>query len=50
MTDKEALRTKAIGDTEERAKKSRFGLFSQPPPNAVGDDGQYKAKLRNHIQ
>ena len=35
-----------MADTETQAKKQRFGLFSQPPSNALGDDGEYKTKIR----
>ena len=35
-----------INDSETRTKKARFGLFSQPLTNAVGDDGPYKKKIR----
>jgi hypothetical protein len=44
--DLDSLRTTAILDSEGVANKSRFGLFSQPLSNAIGDDGQYKTKLR----
>ena len=36
------LRQTILADEEIIASKRRFGLFSQPPPIAVGDDGQYK--------
>ena len=41
-----------LRDEERVAAKSRFGLFSQPPPIAVGDDTGYakiirKNKLKN---
>ena len=36
------IRTQALLDEEKLASKSRFGLFSQPPPIAIGDDGEYK--------
>ena len=35
-----------IKDSETTSKKARFGLFSQPLTNAVGDDGQYKKLMR----
>ena len=46
MTDKEALRTKALAETDQIGFKQRFGLFSQPVSTAIGDDGPYKTKLR----
>jgi hypothetical protein len=30
------------------ASKSRFGLFNQPPPLAIGDDSPYRNKKSNH--
>lgn len=36
------LRQTIIAQEEKIASKSRFGLFGQPVPLAVGDDGQYK--------
>lgn len=33
-----------LADTEITASKSRFGLFSQPPPIALGDDSYYNSK------
>ena len=47
--DKEALRSKALIDSETVAEKSRFGLFSCPLTTAVGDDGPYKTKLRKFL-
>jgi hypothetical protein len=38
------LRQKIMADEEIIASKRRFGLFSQPPPLAVGDDGAYQKK------
>ena len=38
MTDSEVLRQSIIKDSETIATKRRFGLFSQPITNAVGDD------------
>ena len=35
-----------LDDEERVASKSRFGLFSQPPPIAVGDDSRYAKSLR----
>ena len=38
-----------IKDSENSSKKPRFGLFSQPLTTAVGDDGQYKKKIRTNF-
>lgn len=38
------LRQTALSEVEIVASKSRFGLFSQPPPLAIGDDSIYKTK------
>ena len=40
-----ALREKSLKDTEKVAKQIRFGLFSSPPPLAVGDDAKYIKKF-----
>lgn len=40
----EELRTQQLSETETAASKPRFGLFSQPPPLAVGDDSHYLSK------
>lgn len=42
MQEKERM----VGESEQVAKKMRFGLFSQPLPLALGDDGQYQPKTR----
>jgi hypothetical protein len=34
-----------LADTEITANKSRFGLFTQPPPLAVGDDSYAISKI-----
>ena len=34
-----SLRDTILAEEELVASKRRFGLFSQPPPLAVGDDG-----------
>ena len=36
------LRATILAEEEIVASKMRFGLFSQPPPIAVGDDSAYK--------
>lgn len=36
------LRATVLADVELTASKSRFGLFSQPPSLAIGDDSPYK--------
>lgn len=38
------LRQTIISETEILATKSRFGLFSQPPPLAIGDEPVFKQK------
>lgn len=38
------LRQTIISDTEILVTKSRFGLFSQPPPLAIGDEPLFKQK------
>ena len=43
------LRETILAEQENIASKSRFGLFTQPPPLAVGDDSAYKAKQRIDI-
>lgn len=40
----ETLRVTANEETEKQAKKQRFGLFSQPPPLAVGDNSYFNPK------
>ncbi len=32
-----------LGETEEAARRQRFGLFSQPPPLYLGDDSGFRA-------
>lgn len=49
MTDNEALRNTILQEADGIGTRRRFGLFSQPVPVAVGDDGQYKTKLRTII-
>ena len=36
------LRATVLAEEEIVASKMRFGLFSQPPPIAIGDDSAYK--------
>lgn len=40
------LREKILAQEDKIGEKSRFGLFSQPPPIAVGDDSMYAKKQR----
>ena len=40
------LRDTILAEEELVASKRRFGLFSQAPPIAVGDDGEYKKLVR----
>lgn len=41
MTD---LRATIMAEEDTIASKIRFGLFSQPAPLAIGDDGAYTSK------
>ena len=36
------LRSSILADSEKLASKSRFGMFSIPPPLALGDDSKYQ--------
>jgi hypothetical protein len=38
------LRQSMLLDTELAASKRRFGLFSQPPSTAIGDDSPFKQR------
>lgn len=40
------LRDTILAEEEIVASKRRFGLFSQPPPLAVGDDSSFRASSR----
>ena len=33
-------------ETDNMGERRRFGLFSSPISTAIGDDGQYKTKIR----
>lgn len=46
MSETEALRATIMQETNSLGEKRRFGLFSAPISTAIGDDGQYKTKLR----
>ena len=46
MSEVEAQRLSILQESEGYGSKRRFGLFSSPVPVAVGDDGEYKSKLR----
>jgi hypothetical protein len=46
MSENEALRASILQEADTYGSKRRFGLFSSPVSHAVGDDGQYKTKLR----
>ena len=46
MSDTEALRVTILQEAEGFGSRRRFGLFNSPIPLAVGDDGEYKSKLR----
>ena len=45
----EELRQQILIDEERQAKKKRLGLFSQPPPLAIGDDSAYKQIQSNYM-
>lgn len=49
MSESEALRATILQETDTYGSKRRFGLFSSPPPVAVGDDGQYKTIIRIYL-
>lgn len=40
----EQLRQTMLSEAEMMSSKKRFGLFSQPPPLALGDNGGYNSK------
>eukprot|EP01017_Pseudomicrothorax_dubius_P011133 TRINITY_DN14110_c0_g1_i3.p1 TRINITY_DN14110_c0_g1~~TRINITY_DN14110_c0_g1_i3.p1 ORF type:complete len:273 (-),score=73.80 TRINITY_DN14110_c0_g1_i3:333-1151(-) len=44
------LREEALKDTEKYAEKQRFGLFSQPPTLAVGDNSYFQPKKAKRDQ
>lgn len=44
----EKLRNKVVSESEEAAKKPRFGLFSYSVPNCVGEDSAYKP-AKSHV-
>lgn len=46
MSDIEGLRATILQETDSLGTRRRFGLFSSPPPVAVGDDGEYKTIIR----
>ena len=46
MSETEALRATIIQEVDTYGSKRRFGLFSSPISTAIGDDGQYKTRLR----
>ena len=43
-----SLRDTILAEEDLVASKRRFALFSQPPPLAVGDDGEYQKLQRKH--
>lgn len=43
------LRQTALSEVEIVAAKSRFGLFSQPPPLAIGDDSLFRTKQGSYL-
>jgi hypothetical protein len=46
MSENEALRATIMQETNGLGDRRRFGLFSSPISTAIGDDGEYKTKLR----
>jgi hypothetical protein len=46
MSENEALRAIIMQEVDTYGSKKRFGLFSSPISTAIGDDGQYKTRLR----
>jgi hypothetical protein len=46
MSETEALRATIMQEVDTYGSKRRFGLFSSPVSTAIGDDGQYKTRLR----
>ena len=46
MSENETLRASVLQEADSFGSKRRFGLFSSPVSHAIGDDGQYKTKLR----
>lgn len=46
MSETEGLRATIMQEADTYGSKRRFGLFSSPVSTAIGDDGQYKTKLR----
>lgn len=46
MSETEGLRATIMQEVDAYGSKQRFGLFSSPVSTAIGDDGQYKTKLR----
>jgi hypothetical protein len=47
MSENEALRASIMQEANNIGERRRFGLFSSPISTAIGDDGQYKTKIRN---
>ena len=43
------LRQTALSEVEIVATKSRFGLFSQPPPLAIGDGSLFRTKQGSYL-
>lgn len=50
MSETEALRSTILQEADTYGSKRRFGLFSSPISTAVGDDGQYKTRLRTFAE
>lgn len=50
MSETEALRSTILQEVDTYGSKPRFGLFSSPISTAIGDDGQYKTRLRTFVE
>lgn len=46
MIDKEALRMTHLAEADSIKDKQRLGFFSVPISTAIGDDGEYKTRIR----
>lgn len=50
MSETEALRSTILQEADTLGSRRRFGLFSSPISTAIGDDGQYKTRLRTFVE
>jgi hypothetical protein len=46
MIDKESLRMTHLAEADSIKDKQRHGFFSVPITTAIGDDGEYKTRIR----